>query len=335
MTKIIAEIGINHNGRFSYAKKLIDLAKSSGADIVKFQTFIPENVVVAKLGLAPYQKNSFAKNKSVTMLEMIKKYHLTFTEQKKLYYYCKIKKIEFTSSPFDIKSSEFLLNELKLKKIKIASGEITNYPLLKFISGFDVEVILSTGMANILEIKNALKVLTKGKIKKENICILHCHTEYPTRLIDCNLKSILFLKNSLKTNNVGFSDHSETNEAAFLSVALGAMYIEKHITLKKTMNGPDHKSSLDEFGLVDLVNKVHLAKKILGSYKKKPTERELKNLIYARKSLVASRKIHKGEIFSIENITTKRPFLGNSASKWNSFIGKISSRNYKKDDFIK
>jgi N,N'-diacetyllegionaminate synthase len=265
---------------------------------------------------------------------MIKKYHLPFAKQKKLYYYCKKKKIEFTSSPFDIKSSEFLLRKLKLKRIKIASGEITNYPLLEYISGFDIEVILSTGMSNLLEIKNAIKILTKYKIKKKNICILHCHTEYPTKLEDCNLNSILFLKNSLQLN-VGFSDHSETNEAAFLSVALGAKYIEKHITLKKTMEGPDHKSSLDKFGLVDLVNKVNLAKKILGFYDKKPTERELKNLIYARKSIVASRKIEKGEILSIKNITTKRPLIGHSASKWIRFIGTISTRNYKKDDFIK
>jgi N,N'-diacetyllegionaminate synthase len=334
MTKIIAEIGINHNGQYSYARKLIDLAISAGVDIIKFQTFVPEKVVIKKLGLAPYQKRNVIKNKLVTMLDMIKKYHLTFSKQKKIYYYCKKKKIEFISSPFDVKSSEFLLSKLKLKKIKIASGEITNYPLLEHISGFDVEIILSTGMANLLEIKDAIRILTKGKIKKENICILHCHTEYPTSLMDCNLNSILFLKNSLKMN-VGFSDHSETNEAAFLSVALGVKYIEKHITLKKTMEGPDHKSSLDKFGLIDLVKKVNLAKKILGFYEKKPTEKELKNLIYARKSIVASRKIEKGEILSVQNITTKRPLLGHSASKWKSFIGVKASRKYKKDDFIK
>ena len=256
------------------------------------------------------------------MLSMIRKYFLNFTEQKKLYNYCKKRKIQFLSSPFDIKSAEFLLKELKLKMVKIPSGEITNYPLLKYISKFNIKIILSTGMSNLIEIKNALKVLKKsGHIKSKNICILHCHTDYPTKLSDCNLNSINYLKHHLKLK-VGLSDHTNNNNVAFLAVAIGVDYIEKHITLNKNMKGPDHKASLEPKDLIDLIKVVNNAKKILGKFIKKPTKNELKNIKYARKSIVASRPIKKGEIFTENNITTKRPLLGIPASDWKKYIGK-------------
>ena len=334
MTKIIAEIGVNHNGKLSLAKKLIDMAKSAGADIVKFQTFVPEDVVISNLKLAPYQKKIYRK-KQQTMLSMIRKYFLNFTEQKKLYNYCKKRKIQFLSSPFDIKSAEFLLKELKLKMVKIPSGEITNYPLLKYISKFNIKIILSTGMSNLIEIKNALKVLKKsGHIKSKNICILHCHTDYPTKLSDCNLNSINYLKHHLKLK-VGLSDHTNNNNVAFLAVAIGVDYIEKHITLNKNMKGPDHKASLEPKDLIDLIKVVNNAKKILGKFIKKPTKNELKNIKYARKSIVASRPIKKGEIFTENNITTKRPLLGIPASDWKKYIGKKAKKNFNYDEFIK
>lgn len=335
MTKIIAEVGVNHNGKLSLAKKLIDMAKSAGADIVKFQTFVPENVVISNLKLAPYQKKNLSKKKQQTMLSMIRKYFLNFVEQRKLYNYCKKRKIQFLSSPFDIQSAEFLLKELKLKMVKIPSGEITNYPLLKYISKFNIKIILSTGMSNLIEIKNALKVLKKnGRIKSKNICILHCHTDYPTKLSDCNLNSIKYLKHQLKLK-VGLSDHTNSNDVAFLAVAIGVDYIEKHITLNKNMKGPDHKASLEPKELIDLIKVVNNAKKILGKFYKKPTKNELKNIKFARKSIVASRPIKKGEMFTENNITTKRPLLGIPASDWKKYIRKKAKKNFKYDEFIK
>tara|TARA_A100001011_G_scaffold400687_1_gene517598 strand:+ start:14893 stop:15900 length:1008 start_codon:yes stop_codon:yes gene_type:complete len=335
MTKIIAEVGINHNGSLSIAKKLIDNAKSAGVDIVKFQTFVPEEVVIANLKLAPYQKKNLPLNKQQSMLNMISKYFLNFQDQKKLFNYCKKKKIQFLSSPFDKQSAEFLLKELKLKVIKIPSGEITNYPLLKYISKFNVKIILSTGMSRLDEIKNAINILKKGrKIKLKNICILHCHTDYPTKLSDCNLNSINFIRRHLNVK-VGLSDHTNCNNAAFLAVAMGVEYIEKHITLNKNMKGPDHKASLETKDLIDLVRMVNKAKQILGTFHKEPTKNELKNIIFARKSIVASRPIKKGEMFSEENMTTKRPLLGKPASDWKEYVGKKAKKNFKNDEFIK
>ena len=269
------------------------------------------------------------------MLSMIRKYYLNFQEQRKLYNYCKKKKIKFLSSPFDIQSAKFLLNDLKLKIIKIPSGEITNYPLLEYISKFNIEIILSTGMSSMIEIKNAINILKKkSKIKLKNICILHCHTDYPTKLSDCNLNSIGFIKRHMKVK-VGLSDHTNTNDAAFLAVGMGVAYIEKHITLNKNMKGPDHKASLEPKDLIHLIERVNIAKKILGKFKKMPTKNELKNIKFVRKSIVASRPIKKGEILSIKNITTKRPLFGKPASDWKKYIGKKAKKNFKFDEFIK
>lgn len=239
------------------------------------------------------------------------------------------------SSPFDNQSAKFLLKELKLKIIKIPSGEITNYPLLEYISKFNVEIILSTGMSNLIEIKNAINILKKNnKIKLKKICVLHCHSDYPTKLSDCNLNSINFLKRHLKVR-VGLSDHSISNDVAFLATGMGIAYLEKHITLNKSMRGPDHKASLEPKDLIDLIKRVNLAKKILGKFGKLPTKNELKNIKYVRKSIVASRPIKKGEILSKINIITKRPLLGNPASDWKKYIGKRAKKNFKYDEFIK
>lgn len=331
MTYIIAEIGVNHNGKLSLAKKLILMAKKCGVNAVKFQSFVPEEVVIDRLSTAPYQKRNI--RKKISMVEMIKKYYLSFNQQKILFNFSKKNKIDFISSPFDLKSAKFLIEKLKLKIIKIPSGEINNYPLLSFISNYKVKIILSTGMSTVKEIKQGISILTKKKIQKKNITLLHCHSQYPTNLKDVNLKSIVFLKKKFKTK-IGFSDHCISNKASIASICLGASVIEKHITLDRKMNGPDHKASLDEKGLKGLINGINKMEVILGKFNKKPSINEKENIYFSRKSIVAKKKILKGQTFTTNNIATKRPAGGISPMKWKVVLGRKAKKNFKVDDYI-
>ena len=330
-TIIIAEAGVNHNGKINLALKLVDCAAKAKADFVKFQTYSTEDLVQKNLGLAEYQKKNVKKIYSQNQL--LKKYELSESDHYKIIKRCKIKKINFLSSPFDIKSIN-LLKKLKLSTIKIPSGEITNIPYLKKIAALNKKIILSTGMADLKEIKKAIEILTGYGTNKKNIIVLHCSTEYPASSKNLNLLSINYLKKKLKIET-GYSDHSLGLQASFIAVALGAKVIEKHFTLSKKLSGPDHKASLLPDELNDLIKGVRFVEKILGSSKKKPYKGELINLKYVRKYIVAKNYIYKGQKFSEENITTKRSKIGVPAAEWDRIIGKKSRFNFTPEENVK
>jgi len=327
-TVIIGEIGVNHNGRIDLAKKLIIAAKKSGADYVKFQTFKADNMIKKDTALVDYQKNSNYK----TQYQLLKKLELSKTQHKIIINFCKKKKIKFLSTPFDVESCK-LLEKLGLKTIKVASGEINNYPLLFEISKFAKKVILSTGMSNFFEIKNAIKILKKNNLKDKDITVLHCTTSYPACYEDVNILAINFLKKKLK-NPIGYSDHTLGNEAAIAAVTLGATVIEKHITLNKNLSGPDHKASLEPKELKDFIKSIRNTQVILTGKNKVPTAIEKINKLFIRKSIVAKKNIKKGEKFTTENITTKRPEGGLSPMHWEKVIGRKAKKNFDYDDFI-
>ena len=327
---IIAEAGVNHNGSLSLAKKLILSAAKSGADYVKFQTFNPESMIKLDTKLAKYQQRNIKKKTS--QYKILKKYQLKESHYKILINYSKKNNIKFISSPFDIESINFL-SKLGLDFLKIPSGEINNFPYLKEIARLNKKLILSTGMSNLKEIGNSIKILTKYGTKRKNINILHCHSDYPSEAIDLNLKAIQTLKNKFKLN-VGYSDHSMGIEAAIISVAYGSKIIEKHLTLSNKLPGPDHIASLEPNKFKKMVESIRQAEKMLGDGIKKPTKKEQENKLLVRKSLVASRNIKRGERFSSKNITTKRPALGKSPMMYEKMINKISKKNYKKNDYI-
>jgi len=329
-TLIIAEAGVNHNGSLLLAKKLIDIAKISGADIVKFQTFKAENLVTKKAKQAKYQKKNI---KSENQFEMLKKLELSDKNFIELFQYASKKRIEFLSTAFDIDGLNFL-NKLGQKRFKIPSGEINNLPYLRHIAKFKKEVILSTGMANINEIEVAIKILKNNGLSLKKISLLHCTTAYPTPYKDVNLSAIKKIKSIFKTK-VGYSDHTAGIEVSLAAVAMGASIIEKHFTLNKGMVGPDHKASISKLELLQLVNSIRNIEKSIGTSKKNLTGSEKENLLIARKSIVAKLAIKKGEIFTEDNITTKRPANGLSPMLWDKVIGSIANRNYKPDDFIK
>ena len=327
---IIAEAGVNHNGNLEIAKKLIDVAVESGADAVKFQTFKAENLVNFYAEMAEYQKKNLGKVKS--QIEMLKELELSFDDFEELKKYCDEKEIIFLSTPFDIESARFL-RDLGLDIFKIASGEITNYPLLKEIGSYGKQIILSTGMADLGEIEDALDVLIENGTKEEDITVLHCNTEYPTPFEDVNLRAMLTIKEAFKVN-IGYSDHTPGIEVPVAAVALGAVVIEKHFTLDRELPGPDHKASLEPYELKAMVNAIRNIEKALGNGIKKPSKSEKKNISVARKSIVAKRDIKKGEIFTEENLTVKRPGTGISPMRWKEIIGKKAPRDFKKDEII-
>lgn len=326
---IIAEAGVNHNGSLVIARKLIDVASKAGADFVKFQTFNVENLVLPGTTLASYQKiNSRFKNQ----YELLKKLQLSEKKHLELIKYCKKKKIKFLSTAFDIKSIKFL-NTLKLTFFKIPSGEITNYPYLAQIAKFKKDVIVSTGMSTIADIYFCIKVLTTNGLKKDQIYLMHCNTSYPTPDKDANLKCILTMKKKFNTK-IGYSDHTSGIIAPILAVALGAKIIEKHFTINKKLQGPDHQASLEPNEFYDMVKKIRQTEILLGSQNKKITNSEKKNIKVVRKSIVASTFIKKGEILNEKNLDTKRPLKGICASKWEFILGRKAKKNYKKNDFI-
>lgn len=327
--KIIAEAGINHNGDIKNAFKLIDVAEKSGADFVKFQTFIPNNLSTNYATTVTYQKNRTKENYQKSLLE---KNNLKFSDFKKLYNYTKKKSIKILSSPFDNESLEFLLS-LKLEYIKIPSGEITNYFLLKALSEHKSKVILSTGMSSYKEISVALNLLISKKINLDDIIILHCISNYPTKNKDVNLQNMVYLKDKFRTK-VGFSDHTIGSKAAEIAVALGANFIEKHITLDKRMKGPDHKISLNPIQFNLFVKKLQNTRVLLGKKQRALTFLENENKLKSRKSLVAKKNIKKNDIFSFKNLTAKRPGTGISPMEIKNIIGKKSKSEYKKDQLI-
>ncbi|MPB64521.1 N-acetylneuraminate synthase [Campylobacter upsaliensis] len=325
---IIAEAGVNHNGDINLAKKLIEQAAKAGADVVKFQTFKANSCVSVSAKKAKYQLETTAKEES--QLEMIQKFELSYESHFELMKHCKKHGIAFLSTPFDLESVEFLRG-LDLPYFKIPSGEITNLPYLKAVAKCKKRVLLSTGMANLGEIEAALTILRKNGTR--NITLLHCNTEYPTPFEDVNLNALKTLKEAFKLE-VGYSDHTEGIVASLGAVALGAVVIEKHFTLDKTMEGPDHRASLEFEELRALCKGIRELEKALGSGIKKASKSEAKNKIIARKSLVAKREIQKGEKFSIENLTTKRPGSGISAMRYEEYLGKRALKTYKKDELI-
>ena len=327
---IIAEAGVNHNGSFTIAKKMVAVAAEAGADAIKFQTFTAKNLVIKNAPKAEYQRQNTPSSES--QYEMIKKLELDFDVYRKLKVYCESKNIIFLSSPFDLESVDFLY-KLGLKLFKIPSGEITNLPYLRKVGSLNRKIIMSTGMANMREIKEAIGVLRKVGIRKNNIILLQCNTEYPTPMRDVNLRAMLTLRDKFKVV-VGFSDHTWGIEVPIAAVALGAKVIEKHFTLDKGMKGPDHKASLEPHELNQMVKSIRNIEMALGNGIKRPSESEMKNITIARKSLVALRKIKRGEVFSEENLTVKRPGAGLSPMKWDFVIGRLATRNYKKDELI-
>lgn len=322
---IIAEAGVNHNGSMELGKKLVDAAVEAGCDCIKFQTFKSENLVSKNAQKAEYQKKTT--DSSESQLDMLKKIELSQDDFVELQKYCKSKGILFLSTPFDLESADFL-DSLNMPIFKIPSGEITNLPYLRKIASFGKDIILSTGMATSDEVAQALEILKGVKVS-----ILHCTTEYPCPYEDVNLKAMQTLKDRFNLE-VGYSDHTEGIEVAIAAVAMGATIIEKHFTLDKNMHGPDHKASLEPQELKEMVKCIRNIEKALGNGQKQPSKSEMKNIEITRKSIVANCEIKKGEIFSEENLTTKRPGLGISPMKWDEIIGKTAQKDYKIDDLI-
>jgi len=327
---IIAEAGVNHNGKIEIAKKLIDVAAESGADAVKFQTFKASNLVNKAAQKAEYQKQTTDKDE--TQFEMIKKLELDVDAHKELMAYCTDKNILFLSTPFDHESID-LLNNLGLEIFKIPSGEITNLPYLRKIGSLNKQVILSTGMAELSEIGDALDILISSGTGKENITVLHANTEYPTPMEDVNLKAMKTIANTFNID-VGYSDHTLGFEVDVAAVAMGAKVIEKHFTLDKTMEGPDHKASLGPDEIKEMVQAIRNIEKALGDGVKKPSNSERKNISVVRKSIVAKLDIREGDLFTEQNIMIKRPGKGISPMRWDEVIGQVAQKNYVADEII-
>ena len=329
---IIAEAGVNHNGSMKLAKSLIKEASKTGADFIKFQTFKADNLVTKKAIKAPYQRKNSNK-KELAQYEMLKKYELDKKKITILKKYCNKCNIKFLSSIFDIESFN-LLNTINEKYIKIPSSEIDNYPLLNHLSKFKKKYFLSTGISNMKEINQCIKILISGKVNMNDIYILHCNSSYPTSFEDLNLNNIKTLQQKFN-NNIGFSDHSIGVEGAIAAVALGAKVIEKHFTTDKKLSGPDQKISLTPSELKLMVSSIRNIEKSLGSFKKEPTKSELKNKLHIRKSIVAKKDIKKNQIFTTKNITTKRPGNGLTPMLWEKVLGKKAIKDFKKDSIIK
>ncbi|OIJ22375.1 N-acetylneuraminate synthase [Anaerobacillus alkalidiazotrophicus] len=353
-TYIIAEAGVNHNGSIELAKQLIDIAKDSGADAIKFQTFKAENLVSKNTPKADYQKRQTGEAES--QYEMLKKLELGIDEHKVLTNYCREKSIEFLSTPFDYESLDLLVNDFHISKLKVPSGEITNAPLLLKMARTDKPIILSTGMSTLGDIENALSIISFGYLNKngtptfetlrqafyseegqmvikEKVILLHCTTEYPTPFEDVNLLALTTLKTSFGLQ-VGLSDHTMGISVPIAAVAIGAVVVEKHVTVDRTLPGPDHKASLEPNELKEMVKSIREVEQAIGSPIKKPAPSELKNMNVARKSIVANCNISGGEAFNEKNITVKRPGNGISPIYYWEMLGKKATRNFKKDEEI-
>lgn len=325
---IIAEAGVNHNGSIKLAKKMVDEAKKAGADCIKFQTYVSKNIVSKSAGKAEYQKQQTDANES--QMDMLKKLELSFNEFVELSEYCREKDIEFLSTAFDFDSIDFL-DGLNMKRWKIPSGDITNLPYLIKIAKLGKSVILSTGMSTMEDIKAAVTALREnGSV---DITVLHCTTEYPTPYEDVNLSAMRTIQNEFNVP-VGYSDHTRGIEIPIAAVAMGATFIEKHFTLDRDMEGPDHKASLEPDELKAMVRAIRNVELSIGSGDKKPAESEKKNMAIARKSIIAKRDIKKGEVFAEGNITVKRPGNGISPMRWFEVLGQVAVRDFEEDELI-
>jgi N,N'-diacetyllegionaminate synthase len=329
-TIIIAEAGVNHNGSTGLAKKLIDVAALAGVDYVKFQTFKSENLVTKSAKKADYQQKNTKSDCS--QYEMLKKLELSAEQHLELIQYCNICGVKFLSTAFDMDSVEFL-SALRLGLWKIPSGEITNYPYLKRIAQENQPVILSTGMSTIQDIQAAVEVLVKYGVEKSQITVLHCNTQYPTPMQDVNLLAMNTIAKEISVK-IGYSDHTSGIEIPVAAVALGATVIEKHFTLDRNMEGPDHKASLEPDELKAMVTAIRNVEKALGSSEKTVSASESENINIARKSIVASKCIAKGETFTEENLTVKRPGNGISPMKWDNVIGEKAMKEFEEDELI-
>ena len=325
---VIAEAGVNHNGNIEIAKKMIDVAKEAGADYVKFQTFIPEKLVSKYAEKAEYQKKNTDSGES--QLQMLKKLALTYMDFTDLKKYCEQVGIGFISTPFDLDSINFL-NTLDMDFWKIPSGEITNLPYLEAIAKTGRKIIMSTGMSDMKEINEAVAVLEK--FGSRDIVLLHCNTQYPTPYEDVNLNAMITIKNATG-KMVGYSDHTQGIEIPIAAVAMGAHVIEKHFTLDKCMDGPDHKASLNPIELKEMVSAIRHIEKALGNGEKTITFSESVNRDVVRKSIVAKRDIKQGETLSWDNMTVKRPGNGITPMKWYDLLGTKVNKMYKEDEQI-
>lgn len=326
--RIIAEAGVNHNGSLELAKKMVVAAAEAGADYIKFQTFCPERLVSRFAQKAEYQKQTTGAQES--QLEMLEKLALRQEDFLKLKEYCKQQGIGFISTPFDLESIEFL-NTLDMDFWKLPSGEITNLPYLVKIAKTQKPIVMSTGMCELVEVEKAVDCLKNAGAG--NISLLHCNTEYPTPMEDVNLNAMLTLKEAFHLP-VGYSDHTKGIEIPIAAAAMGAVIIEKHFTLDRKMEGPDHRASLEPTELKAMVSSVRNVEKAMGTGEKKPSESEWKNITIARKSIVAKCFIKKGEIFSESNLTVKRPGSGICPMNWFDVIGKKAEKDFKEDELI-
>ena len=329
-TTIIAEAGVNHNGSLALAKELIAVAAAAGVDYVKFQTFKADKLATQVAPKAEYQKESIGIGES--QYDMLRKLELTPEQHIELINYCHKKGVKFFSTAFDMESVEFL-SKLNLGLWKIPSGEITNYPYLKRIAKDKQPVILSSGMSTMTDIENAIEVLTKNGVDISQLTVLHCNTQYPTPFQDVNLLAMQTIACEFGVN-IGYSDHTLGIEVPIAAVALGATIIEKHFTLDRTMEGPDHKASLEPQELKAMVAAIRNVEQALGSSEKIISESESGNISIARKSIIAARFISKGEVLTAENLTIKRPGNGISPMRWEEILGTKALKNFNEDDLI-
>jgi N,N'-diacetyllegionaminate synthase len=329
-TLIIAEAGVNHNGDIKLAKQLIDVAADAGADYVKFQTFSADRMVTKSADKAEYQKQY--SDSSESHYEMLKRLELSVEMHLELIEHCGHRSIKFLSTGFDKQSVDLLIG-LGLDLIKIPSGEITNLPFLRYIGSLGLPVILSSGMSTMKEIEDALSIFEQTGLRRAQIIVLHCTTEYPTPMDEVNLRAMNNIRNTLGVA-VGYSDHTVGIEVSIAAVALGASVIEKHFTIDRSLPGPDHKASLEPVELGAMVKAIRNIEVALGSDVKEPTNSEVRNIQVARKSILAGRKIEIGEIFSASNLVVKRPGDGVSPMQWDHLIGQIASREYLPDEKI-
>lgn len=326
---IIAEAGVNHNGKIDIALEMVDAASDAGANAVKFQTFRAETLVTRTASKANYQKETSGSNES--QFDMLKRLELDLDSHKKLMAHCRERQIDFLSTPFDLTTID-LLSEIGLTTWKIPSGDITNLPYLKKIGALQQQIILSTGMAHLGEIEDALEILENAGTVRKNITVLHCNTEYPTPMQDVNLRAMLTIQQAFPGIQVGYSDHTLGIEVAIAAVAMGATVIEKHFTLDKNFPGPDHKASLEPVELNAMIGSIRNIERALGDGIKRPSPSEKKNIVSARKSIVAIKPIKKGSLIKKDDLIVLRPGNGISPMDWDKIIGRMASKNFSPGD---
>ena len=327
--QIIAEVGVNHNGDLNIAKELALAAFDAGADIVKYQSFDPDQLTLPNAETAQYQHLNTNEKYQIKLLKQLQ---LSDDNQRELSCYCEKIGIEFLSTGFDRSSLENL-TKLGIKRVKVPSGEITNTPFLEYIASLDLPIILSTGMSTLDEIDHTLKTLGDNGAKHQSVTVLHCTSNYPASDDELNLRALSVISSSFDVA-IGYSDHSVGKEAAIAAVTLGATIIEKHITIDRSMLHSDHKASMEIDEFKDFVRSLRRLEIILGNAKKEPSPSEKLTRSYVRKSIVSSQNIKAGDIFNSSNLTTKRPGTGLSASKWNDVIGRTSTRDYAENELI-